>query len=75
MDDGIDLVRGKHRAQPGLVAYIHLIFREIAPGQLTHTAQRLGAGVVVVVHHNDIIAGIQQFQTGMASDISGATCY
>ena len=39
---------------------------------LLHPAQRLLAGVYQVIHHDDVVARLDQFHTGMAADIAGA---
>ena len=48
---------------------------EILAGDLLHAGQGLGAGVVVVVGHDDIIPGGQKFHAGVAADVTGATAY
>ena len=72
MDHGVNSVLAEHPAQAVSVPDIAFIKREGLARQLLYTAEGLRLGVVVIVHHHDIVACGQQFDTGVAADISAA---
>ena len=52
----------------------HVCFHklEILTGDLAHTLQGFGAGVVIVICHHNIVTRIEKLHTGMAADVTGA---
>ena len=76
LDDAVDvLVLGEDLFDGGLVGHVGLDKAEVLAGDLFHAGQGLGAGVVVVIGHDDIIPGGQKFHAGVAADVTGATAY
>src|SRR5699024_3451221 len=55
-----------------LVGHVGFHKAEVLAGDGLDAGQSLGAGVVVVVRHDDVVAGLQKFDAGMAADVSGA---
>ena len=72
LNDAVDVaVFGKDFFYGSLVGHIRLNKAEILAGDLLHTLQSLRAGVVVVIRHNNVVTCGQQFDTGMAADVTG----
>lgn len=63
MDHGVNSVLAEHPAQAVSVPDIAFIKREGLARQLLYTAEGLRLGVVIIVHHHDIVACGQQFDT------------
>ena len=57
------------------VGEVDLHKAEILAGDLLHPAHRLRAGVVVVVGHDDVIAGRQKFHAGMTANVTCAAAH
>ena len=71
MDDRVDGVGGEHGVQRGAVAQIGPDEGEVTPGDRAHPAQRLLLAVAQVVDHDQVVAGAQQFDAGVAADVTG----
>ena len=61
-----DLVHGRAVGDVGLDE------TEVLAGDLFYAGQGLGAGIVEIVHHDDVVPRIEQFNAGVAADITGA---
>ena len=75
MDDRINFLLVKHFFKGRLVQKVCLVELYLPACYLLYSLQCLLAGVIKVVHYNHIITRCQQFHTGMASDIAGATSH
>ena len=72
VDDGIDVFLIENFLHAFAVQHVSLVKGHFLSCNLFHAVQSLFTGIVEIVHDNNIISLVQQFHTGMASDISGA---
>ena len=72
MNDRVDLFLFKDRVQLLPVQNADLIEPDLLSRDLRDPVQGLAAGVYQVVDDNDLIPGVQEFNTGVASDKAGA---
>ena len=73
VDDRVDAgVLGKQGLHLVLIAQLRLDEGDLFPCDLLHPDQGLLAGVVQVVRHHDVVAGVEKLHTGVAADITGA---
>ena len=54
-----------------VLCHIGLIEPEVLAGDLLDPIQHHGGSVVIVICHHDVKASVQQFDTGVAADITG----
>jgi hypothetical protein len=62
-------------AQSGFIQKVTLDEGKGSTGDLLYPAQRFFLAVTEVVDGYDFVAGLQQFDTGVGADISGAAGY
>ena len=74
MDGAVDLVFGEDSFERGAVADVGLVEHDLLPGDLFDAVQGFRVGVVEVVDHDHVHALIEQFDAGVASDVSGSAC-
>ena len=74
VDHGLYVVFGEDSVQSLAVADVGLVETEIFAGYLFYPFQRIGGAVAEVVDDDDLMAGLQQFHTGVAADVAGAAC-
>ena len=72
MDGAADLVLFKNAVQGGAVPDVLLIEGDGLSGDLFHALHGLCGGVDKVVDDYNVVALLQEFDAGMASDVSGA---
>ena len=72
MDYRVDRMGCEHPAQALPVADIAFIEGEIPAGELPGPAQRLGLGIVIIVDHHDVAAGLDQLDAGVTADIAAS---
>ena len=74
LDDAVDvLVLGEDFLDGGLVGHVSLDKAEVLARDLLDACESLRAGVVVVIGHDDVVARVQQLDTGVAADVTGTT--
>ena len=54
-----------------VAGHICFVEAEILAGDLLHAVQHHRRSVIVIVRHDHVVAGIQQFDAGVAADITG----
>ena len=57
----------------GFVGHISLDKAEVFACNLLDAGQSLGAGVVIVIGHDNVVPCGQKLYTGVAADVTGAT--
>ena len=72
MDGAVDLVLGEDAFERGAVADIRLIENDFLPGDLLDAVQGFRVGVVEVVDDDHVHALVEEFDAGVASDVSGS---
>ena len=76
LDHAVDvLVLGEDLLNGGFVGHVSLDKAEVLACDLLDAGQSLGAGVVVVIGHDNVVPSGQKFHTGVAADVTGATAY
>ena len=68
MNDRVDLLLVEDRVHSLPVQDVRLVKGHMLSGDLLHTVKRLFAGIIQVVYYYHIVAGFQEFYTGVASD-------
>ena len=72
LDDSIDIrALGEDLLHVLVLCHIGLIEPEVLAGDLLDPIQHHGGSVVIVICHHDVKASVQQFDTGVAADITG----
>ena len=72
LDDSIDIgALGEDLLHILVLCHIGLIEPEVLAGDLLDPIQHHGGSVVIVICHHDVKASVQQFDTGVAADITG----
>ena len=72
MDGAVDPVLGEDAFEHGAVAHVRLVERDFLPGDLLDAVQGLRVGVVEVVDDNHVHAPVEEFDAGVAADVSGS---
>ena len=72
VDDGVDILFGEDFVQGLAVADVGLVETEIFAGYLFYLFKRFSRTVAKVVDDDDLAAGLQQFDAGVAADVAGA---
>ena len=76
LDHAVDvLVLGEDLLNGRFVGHVSLDKAEVLACDLLDAGQSLGAGVVVVIGHDNVVPSGQKFHTGVAADVTGATAY
>ena len=71
--DGVNVgVLGEQGLRGGGIAQVRLHKGDGLAGDLLHPAHGFLTGVAQVIHHHDVVTGLQQFHAGVAADVTGA---
>ena len=62
----------EHRVHLLLVAYVELVELYVLSGYLLYARKRLLRAVAEIVHHDNLVASVQQLHNRVASDVSGS---
>ena len=75
MDHRVDLVFLENARHPLAVADITLIEFQFLAAQLVDAFERLGTGIVVVIHDDGVIPRLSECDAGVRADKARAACY
>ncbi len=68
VDDRLHRLAGEYPVQACLIDQVDLVEVEGTAGQRLDPDQRFGVAVGEIVHHHDLLAGLEQLETGLAAD-------
>ena len=73
VDHGVDIrILGEHGLGGSQIAQLSLDKGDLLAGDLLYPAEGFLTGIGQVIHDHDVVAGLDQFNTSMAADITGA---
>ena len=73
LDDGGDVrALGEDLLHILMAGHVCIVEAEVLAGDLLDPIQNHGRSVIIVICHYDIVASVQQFDAGVAADITGA---
>ena len=74
MNNGIDLVFFENFAKGSFVAAVNGIMLDFVANDLFNSLHRDRAAVGIIIDDDNIHAGVQDFNAGMRTDITGTAC-